>query len=827
MTVYAAAQGQIAVCNSRSYRATSNSSFDYRGGQLIFFIFDGNAFSDVECPFLPAGPGLLPFFPGALPCPPGHNAFLSTRFGDRDGDTIDLWGRLGSVDVATQIPSRVPELIEFVAGPITDFPRPSNDFVDRSTLVLFDLQTAFFAENDTTRYEFITEYRVFDGDINGDGERTPLEMEFFQDLVQSEELSQLRDTIITTGNTNGYLFTFPSLPFIQANRDLPAELAPTTPIAVNNLRFLEAFPGISARAGITNAETGFFFSNLTEFGTDFDGDPAFLVDFRLPGSLSWAGNDLSNLIPNSDSLFLQIFENRFDLDGVPLPEVGAGPIQLASVQLGEDPATDPVVVTAPFRLDQGFLSPTLGTFALGGHNLESPDEVVIYGTGFSALDGQRFFASVASPQAGFTAGTDFELFIDSGLTEPLLLTSFPDGSQGFINPEAPGVDDIPDIILNVNFLGLSSITTATPHGLAAGDAFTLEETGLSGLDARLFFANNVTPNTFDIFTDAELTIPFLTEIPDPTNLSQLVPTTPLDDPFLTLLPAGVQLERVDGAVIIAPDQNNLDFPIWPFPFVDDFFGGQLLLPSALDNGYEIPDVAFRIFFGTEFGARDLVAVTNQLGGVTPRNDLILRLRFQRNALTTGVGGGSALVPGDLSERDFELELCLVDTLEGAVKGITTAAANPLTGLAIAPPSGDASDSEEDIFGVDADLDGDGQSNLFEFAFDVNGSLTEPMPAFGDSSRQVEAQVSFEIDPETQLCELSIGKRPAVREYLEYYFEEVAPDGSAVVIDPEGDEWTLVEDTDSTYKIRSTEPVDGAAFYRACARKNSFGVELAQ
>ena len=88
---------QVAVFNDRSYRADGPQSFDYRGGRLLFILFDGAAFSNVQCPSLPAGVGLFPFVPGDLPCPAGHNAFVSIRFGDRDRDVINQWHRLGSV----------------------------------------------------------------------------------------------------------------------------------------------------------------------------------------------------------------------------------------------------------------------------------------------------------------------------------------------------------------------------------------------------------------------------------------------------------------------------------------------------------------------------------------------------------------------------------------------------------------------------------------------------------------------------------------------------------------------------------------------------------
>ena len=132
---------------------------------------------------------------------------------------------------------------------------------------------------------------------------------------------------------------------------------------------------------------------------------------------------------------------------------------------------------------------------------------------------------------------------------------------------------------------------------------------------------------------------------------------------------------------------------------------------------------------------------------------------------------------------------------------------------------------EDVFSADADFDNDGLSNLFEFAFDVEGTATEVLPAFGDSTNQVSAQVTVEVDSETGLCELTVGKRRGVRETIEYYFEEVNSDGSFSIIEPGGEDWTLVEDSNLVYKVISNEPVSGTSFYRGCARKNTFGVEV--
>ena len=794
---------QVAVINDRSYRADGPQSFDYRGGRLLFILFDGAAFSNVQCPSLPAGVGLFPFVPGDLPCPAGHNAFVSIRFGDRDRDVINQWHRLGSVDEATRIPAGLPGQMELIAAPLTDLPRPSRDFSDRSILVLHDLQTATFSERETSRYEMLREYVVPDPDANGDGVVTAIERANFIELSEDEEERQLRETLISFGNANGYLFDYPIRPFIQANRDVNPDFAPREEIAVSNLGFLEAFPGVSNRVGLTNQEEGFFFNNLNNFGTDFDGDPALLVDFRLPGTITWEGNDQTNLISGLDTSFLQVVENRFTAEGTPTSFAGPGELGVVAIAIGENDG-DPAVISVPFRTVFDLFGNEL---LVPGHALESGEEIFIYETGYSAIDGQRLFASVQSDQTGFNGATQLEVFLDEGLNEPLVLDELPNGGQGVLNSTAAGASDIPDITIAAGNPAL--VTTLTPHGLANGDSFTLDGTGFSAMEGSLFFAGNTTANTVELFLDAALTTPLAFTFPDPLQLGTAV---------TGVGPTGLIAVEFQNAVLLSGDQNNFDFPIWPFSFIGANFGGRLLLPSIFDRGYQFPDAAFRLFFGTPVGAQNLGGVVDPA-----RNDLIMRVSYSRTVTTADAAGGQALVAGDLSSRNFEVELCLVDTLEGATKALTDAAALNFVG------AGQGFNSNSGALGSDDDMDGDGQTNLYEFAFDVNGSATEVFPPMNDSDIKVSPNVSAEINPETSLCELSVGKRPGVREYLEYYFEEVGADGIGVEIDPEDPEsdWELVTDDNFTYKIVSKQPSSGSSFFRACARKNTFGIEITE
>ena len=794
----------VTILNDRAYRATSSSSLEYQGGRILFIMFDG-AFTDVECGFIPANPLSPPRPVGSLPCPAGDNAFISARFGDGDDDVANFWARLGSVSEAIRIPANLATEIQFDAGPITDLDRPSRLFNDRSTIVLHDLQTAAFSENDITQYNWLTNFSVGDRDINGNGIVTDQERAQFSAIAQSVENDHLGDTIIRSGISNNYLFSYPLRPLVEDSPDLDPGQIPREQIAVSQIQFIEAYPGISRRLGITSARNGFFFDDVDNFGTDLDGDPVLLMDFRDPGSVLWGGNDASTLIPTIDQLFLQVFEERFDANGVPQVAAGPGALQVSAIDVSTSD-DEPLALTAFQQvIDPNTLLP------VNTHGFDNGEQVLIRQTGLTALEGMRFFVGLQSDRAGFDPMTQFELFLDSGLTQPFVLEALPDGSDAFLNPVEEGLPNIEFDTLISTVRG--GITVNDGHGLSNGAEFTIDDSGLTALDGQTFFAF--------VFNDNTL---FFSSTPDPQGLP-IIGGNAVD---LSNLDVTQTIGTAVGPIVLSIDQNDFEFPIWPFPLVDQSFNGQLVLPSVFDQGYQFPDAAFRLFFGTPFGATDLTA-----GGAQPRNDLILRLRFDRNVATADTTGNALLMGGDLSLRDFEIELFLVDTLEGSVIAFQQALAGG--GLArSAPSAGDlslskSSDAESDNpFALESDFDGDGLTNFFEFAFDTNGSVTEQVPAYGDASNEVSPDVKVSISATSGCCELSIGKRPGVRETLEYYFEEVSPDGTVLPVIPgETGDWTLLADDGEVYKVVSKTPVSGSSFFRACVRKNSFGVELAE
>ena len=774
-----------ALANNRVYRLASGNEFTFKDGTLSVFLFDGDAFNDVECGALPAGfdatgAPLLPFFPGDLPCPPGSNALVTTQFGDRDQDVTTAWFRLGSVNEATRVPISLPDQIELTSGPITDLPRPLRDFRDRSSTVLFDLQQATFSELDVARYELSREFEVPDVDLNGDGTITEFERESHAAIARNVEVDHLGETISLTGTRNNYLISYPIRPFVEQFFDLDPETAPRESIGVSQFQFVEAYPGISFRTGLTSGRQGFQFDNLENLGTDFDGDPALLVDFRAPGELVWTGNEANVLIPAMDDLFIDVFEERFTADGVPIVDAGEGTIPVITLSLSQADPEIPVVITTA-----------------AAHLLDSTEELRLYGTGLSFLDGQSFFASVISEAPGFNPIFSFELFNDEGLSSPVTFGAFPAGQNLEVerltggNQTFEGVAIVPTNDPS-NTQGIPLLRFAAPHGLDSGDSVQVLDSGFTSFDNQELFVELIGGNDTEVllFTDALF-------------------TSPVD---FDAIPNGF----FANAVVQSQDNNDFEFAVFPFSFVEIFFGGQQILDNPFMSGFRFPETAFRLFFGTPFGAQ---AVVRNPGAFT-RNDLIARVRFARNIQdSVFVGVPDSTVSGDLSFRDFEVEIVLTDSIEGTLIGLQNAASNPLFFLGQG-----ATPFNADRAGDDDDLDGDGIPNFYEFAFDADGSMTEPVPALASRSDRVRAEVEVTVEADGSTL-LSVKKRPGVRETVSYCFEQgVAGDDFSVIETGEGTGWKVLVDDPFVYQIQSTEPLPPSCFFRACATKEMIIVE---
>lgn len=682
---------QIAVENNKTYRQTGPRTLQYRGGSLTFRINDGSWTESCPRSFPPDTP-----IPPSIPCPPGHNALISARIGDRYEDIVTLWTRVESVDEASGVPARLPEQIELVAAPITDLPRPSRDFRDRSVVILHDLQTNQFREKDISTYFSTRLYQPVLIDSNSDGIITPIERAAFEISAAQIDRQQTRETIIRTGNSNGYLFRYPNLAWINAFKGEDPSLAPRVDIAVSQFKIVEAWPGQGARAGEVNVGEGFYFTSLAGIGTDYDGDPALLIDPRDPPLISWNGIDLTNTLPSLDQLFVQVFENRYAEDGTPLAADTAFDITALTLGSPTQPNSITLVVQPQFQpaIDELILLEE----STDSSYIQNSEQVRIFNTGFPQLDGQRFFAGRTNQPDDATYSQQIQLYNDVFLTEEVDLSSFAGLTTGQIVPETEGV---------------------------------------------------------------------------------------------------------------------ANFSIWPWDFVQGFFGGELLLPNVFQNGYQLPDFALTPpVFG--FGPRSLSDLTTSTGGIA-RNDLIFRLRFKRGGVaTTGLFG-----VGDISQRDFEFELCLIDSSKGAHALFTkTQEENGKSSNKIA--QGDPNGT----YVPEGDFDGDGRSNFYEFAFDSNGSFDEVIPSMFDATKVVQPNVEVKINADG-FCELSIAKRPNVRESIIYYFEKVSlNEAPNVEITAESDGWEVVTDNHLQLVLRSTAPVSGTELFCACAKENDFEEQLA-
>ncbi|MDP0490960.1 MAG: hypothetical protein Q7Q71_07925 [Verrucomicrobiota bacterium JB023] len=699
---------EITFINEKIYRATGEDGFELRDGNLQFILHDG--YFVRECAFhLDPQDEIFNFpFPAGfiLECPAGDNALVTSRFGDSTGDIATVWTRVSTVNEATSVPPNFPSMIELTAAPVTDLPRPIRDFRDRSTLVLHDLQTASFSEKDVTIYEMNRAYDPGDPDVNADGVISAEERASFTERSEDADLRQTRETMILYGNSNGYLLSYPSKIWVDANVGRDPSNAPRLESAVNQLTMIEAWPGQSVRAGLTRVEQGFRFTELDQFGTDFDGDPALLIDPRDPPRISWEGNDPSNTLSSIDGMYVRIFERRYNDDGIPIPnstDTEAFDITAITPALVGEDAEDSVGViieTVMNEATQETIAEALeeGLFTADDFvdlYVADNEQIRLYNTGYEELDGMSFYARVL---------------------------------------EGPVVDAINNTI-----------------------TFT---------------------QTIELFTDDGL-------------------ITPTDFETLTGTPTG------EGVLI--SEEADFEYPIWPYSFVEDNFGGQLVLPSVYEQGYQIPFIALTLNLADSSPTR-----VDLLPDPKPRNDLIFRVRFERNVQSADSSGNQFLVNGDNSLRDFELEMCICDTFDGAING------------ALTNKSVKGKTNKDAQFSPDADYDGDGKTNFFEFAFDSSGSITETKAAMFDSKNTVDAEFDVSIDPDTKQCILKLAKRPGVRETILYGFEQIDPTtGEKTRIDADSEGWEVVTNDAFTMELRSEASVSGSALFCAVAEQNTF------
>jgi len=174
---------------------------------------------------------------------------------------------------------------------------------------------------------------------------------------------------------------------------------------------------------------------------------------------------------------------------------------------------------------------------------------------------------------------------------------------------------------------------------------------------------------------------------------------------------------------------------------------------------------------------------------SPGQKLTAQIDFRRNAPTSGVAR-------DTSRRLFEWNVYFVDTYYGYAEALIPATF---------PPGTPANEKEPDF-----DFDGDGWTNLEEFALQTDPANPASVPL-----------ILPYLDPITFQCILDVPKRLNVGFRLDYAIER-SPNGidGWVKIEP-GDPFYLIEfDNDAQLKVRSFLPVPPAlCFLRIVITQN--------
>jgi hypothetical protein len=164
----------------------------------------------------------------------------------------------------------------------------------------------------------------------------------------------------------------------------------------------------------------------------------------------------------------------------------------------------------------------------------------------------------------------------------------------------------------------------------------------------------------------------------------------------------------------------------------------------------------------------------QLGFFDPGEEVIAQLEVRRG-LPSGGGLTSGVEAHDYSERIFKTRVRFIDTYEGFA--IT------------AYPPGSTEAEIADGF----DFDGDGFTNLEEFAYRTDPSLPQDNPSQLVLPRIVDDH-----------CLLVIQKRPFTSNRLDYFAETSTDDGVTWQrVTPANPDWDIVFDNDEVLQVTST------------------------
>jgi len=261
----ARAQVDMLFSTFRSYRQVRNVS-NFQEGALNISLWDGNAIWGCT------GPAFFP--PSDIPpCPLGATGFITTSAAVIPNPYREFF----SVIPAALIEPSKPQDVQLYAAPPSKLPRPLGQFIDSSFFIWYNLQTAQIREYPITRYNISRTYAT----------RTAMDNEVVPGVYQ---------------------FLAPRLIPDRQSTYVPPPLGISVTYAAIPEGYLKQ----------NNVFQGIRFTNIT-----WSADGYAEIDPRLPGRISWEGNNADRIYPAADQLFFSVLAPVDEED--PLSEIAAHP----------------------------------------------------------------------------------------------------------------------------------------------------------------------------------------------------------------------------------------------------------------------------------------------------------------------------------------------------------------------------------------------------------------------------------------------------------------------------------------------------------------------
>lgn len=290
----------------RSYRQVNNT-VNFQTGSLNLTLWDGNWL------FGCTGPT---FFPpnNLVPCPLGATGFLTSSAVIIPNPYQEIF----SVIPAVLIEPGQPQAVQLYAAPPSKLPRPLANFADASFFIWYDLRTNGIQQYPITRYAFSRPY----------ASRSSMDSEVVTGLYQ---------------------WLAPRLvPERQTGNLIP-------PVGIN----VTYAPIPEGSLKQNNVTQGMRFTN-----TQWSEDGYVELDPRLPGRISWEGNNPDRVYPSTDQLFFSVLVPEDPADPLspiaddPNPDNGGGEwVAFPFFNVSSRSILLPTALDKYFTLPPGFLPP--------------------------------------------------------------------------------------------------------------------------------------------------------------------------------------------------------------------------------------------------------------------------------------------------------------------------------------------------------------------------------------------------------------------------------------------------------------------------------------